>query len=61
MRFRLTRYFNGAAAPGFVLRDNATIYDGLYLALAEALGATLLTRDKPSPAPGVEARVEAIA
>lgn len=28
------------------LRDNFTPYDACYLALAEALGATLLTRDK---------------
>jgi predicted nucleic acid-binding protein len=28
------------------LRDNFTAYDACYLALAEALGATLLTRDK---------------
>jgi predicted nucleic acid-binding protein len=30
----------------FELRDNATVYDALYLALAEALGATLLTSDR---------------
>jgi len=30
----------------FALRDNATIYNALYLALAEFLEATLLTRDK---------------
>jgi predicted nucleic acid-binding protein len=28
------------------LRDNFTSYDACYLALAEALGATLITRDK---------------
>lgn len=27
------------------LRDVCTVYDGLYVALAEALGATLVTRD----------------
>jgi predicted nucleic acid-binding protein len=27
------------------LRENCTIYDALYVALAEALGATLITRD----------------
>ncbi len=27
------------------LRDNCTIYDGLYVALTEALDATLITRD----------------
>ncbi len=46
----------------FDLRDNATIYDALYLALAEALGATLLTGDKAlARVPGVAARVEVIA
>ena len=29
----------------FTFRDNVTIYDGLYLALAEALRAPLITRD----------------
>ncbi|HEX4344659.1 MAG TPA: type II toxin-antitoxin system VapC family toxin [Solirubrobacteraceae bacterium] len=29
------------------LRDVCTIYDGLYVALAEALDATLITRDGP--------------
>jgi predicted nucleic acid-binding protein len=29
----------------FDLRSNVTFYDALYLALAEALEATLLTRD----------------
>ena len=45
----------------FALRDNATIYDALSLALAEVLEATLLTRDKAlARVPGVEAQVEVI-
>ena len=45
----------------FALRDNATTYDALYLTLAEALGAPLLTRDRGLVAvPGVEASVELI-
>jgi len=45
----------------FELRDNATIYDALYLALAEILGATLLTRDAAlARVPGVNAAVEVI-
>jgi predicted nucleic acid-binding protein len=46
----------------FELRDNVTVYDGLYLALAEALGATLLTSGRAlARVPGVEARVEVFA
>lgn len=45
----------------FELRDNATIYDALYLALAEVLEATLLTRDRAlARIPGVGAPVEVI-
>jgi predicted nucleic acid-binding protein len=45
----------------FELRDNATIYDALYLTLAEILGATLLTRDAGlARVPGVSAAVEVI-
>jgi predicted nucleic acid-binding protein len=45
----------------FELRDNATIYDALYLTLAEILGATLLTRDAAlARVPGVNAAVEVI-
>lgn len=33
------------ARRAFALRDNLTIYDGVYVALAEALDATLLTCD----------------
>ena len=43
------------------LRANATAYDAAYLALAEALGAVLLTRDAALAAiPGHAARVEVI-
>jgi predicted nucleic acid-binding protein len=46
----------------FALRDNATINDALYLALAEALEAPLLTRDaRLARIPGVAAHVEVIA
>lgn len=41
------------------LRDNLTIYDASYVALAEALGADLLTADRRlSRAPGPRCRVE---
>jgi predicted nucleic acid-binding protein len=43
------------------LRDNLTAYDAVYVALAEALGAMLLTCDgKLALAPGHHARVEVI-
>jgi len=45
----------------FALRENATVYDALYLALAEALGAPLVTRDGAlASVPGVRARVEVL-
>jgi predicted nucleic acid-binding protein len=45
----------------FALRDNVTVYDALYLVLAEALGATLVTRDAALAAvPGVRARVQVV-
>jgi hypothetical protein len=34
------------------LRDNLTIYDAAYMALAEAMDATLLTGDRLARAPG---------
>jgi predicted nucleic acid-binding protein len=41
------------------LRDNLTPYDAAYVALAEALGATLLTADARSTrAPGLRCEVE---
>jgi predicted nucleic acid-binding protein len=43
------------------LRANLTAYDAAYVALAEALGATLLTRDASlASAPGLAARVEVV-
>ena len=46
----------------FELRENLTTYDGVYVALAEALSVTLLTRDSAiGAAPGHVARVEVIA
>ena len=41
------------------LRQNFTAYDAAYVALAEALGALLLTRDRRlASAPGIRTRVE---
>jgi predicted nucleic acid-binding protein len=41
------------------LRENLTAYDAAYVALAEALGAALVTLDRAiADAPGVEATVE---
>jgi predicted nucleic acid-binding protein len=46
----------------FELRDNATVYDALYLALAEHAGAPLLTRDaRLADVPGHSAAVEVVA
>jgi predicted nucleic acid-binding protein len=43
------------------LRDNVTAYDAVYVALAEALDATVITCDVPlAKAPGHHARIEAI-
>jgi predicted nucleic acid-binding protein len=42
----------------WALRDNLTAYDAVYVALAEALGTTLLTCDrKLSQAPGMARRI----
>lgn len=43
------------------LRENVTAYDAMYVALAEALDATLVTCDTPlAKAPGRRARIEVI-
>jgi predicted nucleic acid-binding protein len=43
------------------LRDNLTAYDAVYVALAEALGAPLITRDRRlAVAPGHHAQVELV-
>lgn len=45
----------------WALRDNLTVYDAVYVALAEALDTTLLTCDaRVGRAPGIAARVEVI-
>jgi predicted nucleic acid-binding protein len=45
----------------WALRNNLTAYDALYVALAEALGAPLVTRDRRlAAAPGHQARIELV-
>jgi predicted nucleic acid-binding protein len=58
--FLLTRYPHDFLMPRiWELRDNPTAYDAAYVALAEALDAPLLTRDrKLAASPGHRARVE---
>ena len=49
------------AERAWELRDNLSFYDGLYVALAEALDAPLLTSDaRLARAPGLPARVDLI-
>jgi predicted nucleic acid-binding protein len=46
----------------WALRENLSFYDGLYVALAEALDAPLLTLDsRLARAPGVRAEIELVA
>lgn len=61
--FRAARLPHGPfLARAFAFRRNVTVYDGLYLALAEALDAPLLTRDRAlAGVPGSNARVEVLA
>ncbi len=58
--FRLRRWPHEPLMPRvWSLRDNLTAYDAAYVALAEALEAPMLTRDRRlASAPGVRARVE---
>jgi predicted nucleic acid-binding protein len=45
--FPITRYpHNDLLSRVFELRDNSTAYDSVYLALAEALDASLITHDQ---------------
>lgn len=59
---RLERYPHDPLLPRiWELRRNATAYDAAYLALAEALAATLLTADrKLASVPGHRVRVEVV-
>lgn len=61
--FRIERYSHDLfLARIWALRANATAYDACYLALAEALDATLLTRDaRLARVPGHGAHVEVVA
>jgi predicted nucleic acid-binding protein len=58
--FPLTRYPHDLLLPRiWELRANLTAYDAAYVALAEALGATLVTRDeRVGEAPDLRADVE---
>jgi predicted nucleic acid-binding protein len=62
MSLRIERYPHHFFLPRiWALRPNATAYDACYLALAEALGAPLVTRDRRlARVPGHGARVEVI-
>ncbi len=61
-QFPLTRYPHSLLLPRvWSLRDNASAYDATYLALAEALDATLLTCDAAlASVPGHCAKVEVV-
>jgi predicted nucleic acid-binding protein len=58
--FPIRRYPHGFLLPRvWDLRDNLTAYDAVYVALAEALDAVLLTRDhRLAGAAGHHARIE---
>jgi predicted nucleic acid-binding protein len=58
----LHRYAHAHLLPrAWKLRENVTAYDGIYVALAEALEAPIVTCDRPlSRAPGHRARIQVI-
>jgi predicted nucleic acid-binding protein len=58
----ITRYGHAdLIARAWHLRNNLTIYDGLYVALAESLGVPLVTRDQRiARCPGLTATIEVI-
>lgn len=60
--FPLLRYPHDLLLPRiWALRNNLTAYDAAYVALAEALPAPLLTRDRAlATAPGHDARIELV-
>jgi predicted nucleic acid-binding protein len=60
--FPLRRYPHGLLLPRvWALRNNLSAYDGVYVALAEALDAPLLTRDQRlAAAAGHRARVQLV-
>lgn len=60
--FPLQRHSHRVFLPRiWELRANVTAYDATYLALGEALGATVITRDrKLATAPGHRARIELV-
>jgi predicted nucleic acid-binding protein len=61
-RFPITRYSHEPLLMRiWALRDNLTSYDAAYVALAEGLGATLLTRDRHlASASGNRAKTELV-
>jgi predicted nucleic acid-binding protein len=60
--FGIERHAHDSFLPRvWELRHNLTAYDAVYVALAEALSATLLTRDRRlAAAPGHRARIELV-
>jgi predicted nucleic acid-binding protein len=60
--FPVTRHAHGVLLPrAWQLRANVTAYDGVYIALAEALAAPLITRDtRLASAPGHAATIELV-
>jgi predicted nucleic acid-binding protein len=53
--------FELAGSSCWKLRDNVTAYDAMYVALAEALDAPIVTCDTPlAKAPGHRAHIEVI-